>query len=230
MDYKITIDNFEGPLDLLLFFIQRDKMDIYDIEISKITNDFLIYISNMKNKRLKIGAEFILMASILMNIKTKMLLPDDEILLDEIDLKADLTQKLIEYKKFKEMSENLSNIYDSHSETHKVYIKNKNIKDLAFSEKIDLTDLAIIFSKLIKENEISIIDINFDKIDVKNKISLIKSKLLENKEFTLSSLIENFKQKIHLICTFIALLELLKDKYITLKQKKTYSEIYISKI
>ncbi len=230
MDYKITIENFEGPLDLLLFFIQRDKMDIYDIEISKITKDFLNYISKMKKKRLEIGAEFILMASILMNIKTKMLLPDEEIKIEDVDLKDDLTQKLVEYKKFKEISENLSNIYDSYNETHKVFIKNKNTKDLHFKKNIDFTDLTIIFSKLIKENNVSVIDINFDKIDVKNKISLIKSKLSENKEITLSYLIENFKHKIHLICTFIALMELLKDKYITLDQKESFSEIFISKI
>jgi len=230
MDYRITIENFEGPLDLLLFFIQRDKMDIYDIEISKITKDFLNYISKMKKKRLEIGAEFILMASILMNIKTKMLLPDEEINIEDVDLKDDLTQKLVEYKKFKEISENLSNIYDSYNETHKVFIKNKNTKDLHFKKNIDFTDLTIIFSKLIKENNVSVIDINFDKIDVKNKISLIKSKLSENKEITLSYLIENFKHKIHLICTFIALMELLKDKYITLNQKESFSEIFISKI
>ena len=103
MTFNINIQNFEGPLDLLLFFVQRDKMDIYDIQISKITNDFLKYIEEMDEMNLDIGAEFIFMASILMKIKSKMLLPVNEHEKDEelIDLKRDLSNKLIEYKKYK---------------------------------------------------------------------------------------------------------------------------------
>ena len=83
MSYKVNIDNFEGPLDLLLFFIQRDKLDIYDIPISNITNDFLKYISYLNKMNIDIGADFIYMASLLMNIKSKMLLPNDTIDEDE---------------------------------------------------------------------------------------------------------------------------------------------------
>ena len=79
MSYKININDFEGPLDLLLFFIQRDKLNIYDIPISKITNDFLKYLNEIKDKNIEIGAEFIYMASLLMKIKSKMLLPQDSI-------------------------------------------------------------------------------------------------------------------------------------------------------
>jgi len=79
MSYKININDFEGPLDLLLFFIQRDKLNIYDIPISKITNDFLQYLSNLTDKDIEVGAEFIYMASLLMKIKSKMLLPTDEV-------------------------------------------------------------------------------------------------------------------------------------------------------
>ena len=95
MAYKINIENFEGPLDLLLFFIQRDKLDIYDIPISKITNDFLDYISYLDKMHIDVGADFIYMASLLMNIKSKMLLPNDLSENDEsVDLKQDLMLKL----------------------------------------------------------------------------------------------------------------------------------------
>ena len=124
MAYKINIENFEGPLDLLLFFIQRDKLNIYDIPISEITNDFLDYISYLNKMNIDIGADFIYMASLLMNIKSKMLLPN-EVLEDEesIDPRQDLMLKLIEYKKYKNISNELSKVMINYSSTHRTFIE-----------------------------------------------------------------------------------------------------------
>ena len=107
--YKIKLDHFEGPLDLLLFFIKRDELNIYDIPISKITKEFLAYVNLIRTLDLETAGDFILMASTLMHIKARMLLPREiDEKGEEIDPRADLIQALLEYKKYKEMSEELS--------------------------------------------------------------------------------------------------------------------------
>ena len=157
MSYKINIDNFQGPLDLLLFFIQRDKLDIYDIPISKITNDFLKYISYLNKMNIDVGADFIYMASLLMNIKSKMLLPNDIIDDDEeIDPREDLVLKLIEYKKYKDISNELSNLMDDYSLTHKTIIQDDNSidsDDQFFNQEFDLYDIIKIYADLINNIE-----------------------------------------------------------------------------
>ncbi len=110
--YRVQLKNFEGPLDLLLFFIKRDELDIYDIPISYITNQFLEYINLLEELDLDVASEFILMASMLMSIKAKMMLPqeesDDE--LDEHDPRYELVQQLLEYKRYKEMAGKMEEI------------------------------------------------------------------------------------------------------------------------
>src|SRR5580658_6853773 len=108
--YEIKLPQFEGPFDLLLFFIERDELDIYDIPISKITNDFLAYLNSMEILNIELASEFILVAATLMRIKARLLLPRkevDPITGEEIDPRDELVNRLIEYKKFKEATEQL---------------------------------------------------------------------------------------------------------------------------
>lgn len=107
--YKIKLSHFEGPLDLLLFFIKRDELDIYDIPISKITKEFMEYLNILEQLDLEIAGDFILMAATLMQIKVKMLLPKEiDEKGEEIDPRAELVRALLEYKRYKEMSEEMS--------------------------------------------------------------------------------------------------------------------------
>src|SRR5210317_1688674 len=107
--YNINLNNFEGPLDLLLFFIKRDELDIYDIPIATITAEFMVYLNLLEKLDLEVAGDFILMASTLMQIKAKMLLPKEKDEKgEEIDPRMDLVNALLEYKRYKEMSEELS--------------------------------------------------------------------------------------------------------------------------
>src|SRR5690606_20116422 len=119
-NYEIKLAQFEGPFDLLLFFIERDELNIHDIPISKITDDFLAYIQHMQALNIELASEFIFVAATLMRIKAKMLLPRPD--LDEneneIDLKKELVQKLVLYKQFKEVSENFKTLEDSRMQLH----------------------------------------------------------------------------------------------------------------
>ena len=121
--YRVQLKNFEGPLDLLLFFIRRDELNIYDIPISHITREFLEYIRLMEELDLDVASEFIYMASLLMSIKARMMLPverSEEEELDEEDPRYELVQKLLEYKQYKEMAEKMTVIDD---EARKKYFR-----------------------------------------------------------------------------------------------------------
>ena len=116
MDYQVKVDNFEGPMDLLLFFIQRDKLNIYDIPIAHITKEFLDYMKMMDMMNIDLGGEFVYMASLLMKIKARMLLPvsdEDEEQIE--DPRTPLVQRLLEYQQYKKMSEELQEKFTNHS-------------------------------------------------------------------------------------------------------------------
>ena len=235
MSYKINIDNFQGPLDLLLFFIQRDKLDIYDIPISKITNDFLKYISYLNKMNIDVGADFIYMASLLMNIKSKMLLPNDIIDDDEeIDPREDLVLKLIEYKKYKDISNELSNLMDDYSLTHKTIIQDDNSidsDDQFFNQEFDLYDIIKIYADLINNIEDkNDYQLHFEEISVSDQINFVRDILKNKKKITFSELIKKFNNKIFLIYTFIAILEMIKNREIKIEQKEIFSDIYIINI
>ena len=234
MSYKINIDDFEGPLDLLLFFIQRDKLNIYDIPISKISHDFLDYISELNNMDIEVGADFIYMASTLIKIKSKMLLPKDASESEEvIDPRYDLTFQLIEYKKFKNISNHLLNISKDYSNRHKI----KAVKEYqtidsktngVYIGKFNLYDIIKMYSHLIEE----LPDKGFYKLDKEefsttNQIKLIKNKILNKKRILFSSIIKLVKSKAYIVCTFVAILEMIRNKEIKIEQKNSFSEIYI---
>ena len=231
MSYKINIDNFEGPLDLLLFFIQRDKLDIYDIPISKITNDFLKYISYLNKMNIDVGADFIYITSLLMNIKSKMLLPNEFIDEDEvIDPREDLVLKLVEYKKYKDISNELSNLVSNYSLNHKTIIKDDYDNNNEFlNQKFDLYDIIKTYANLINNIENNNdYELHFEKISVSDQVNFIRDILKNKKKITFSNLIKKFNNKIFLIYTFIAILEMIKSKEIRIEQKKIFSDIYIT--
>src|SRR6056297_918994 len=126
--YRVQLKNFEGPLDLLLFFIKRDELDIYDIPISYITKQFLEYLDLMEELDLDVASEFILMASMLMSIKAKMMLPQEESeeKLDEHDPRYELVQQLLEYKRYKEMAGKMEGIAE---EAQKSYFRGNHKAD-----------------------------------------------------------------------------------------------------
>jgi len=236
MSYKINIDNFEGPLDLLLFFIQRDKLDIYDIPISKITNDFLKYISYLDKMNIDIGADFIYMASLLMNIKSKMLLPNSIFDEDEKnDPREDLVLKLVEYKKYKDISDELSKVMNDYNLTHKTTIKDEyksfDVHQELINQKLDLYDIIKTYADLINNIEnITNYELDFEEISVSDQINFIRDILKNKNRITFSNLIKKFNNKIFLIYTFIAILEMIKSKEIKIEQKKMFSDIYIINI
>ena len=235
--YKIKLDQFEGPLDLLLFFIKRDELNIYDIPISKITKEFLDYVNLIKMLDLEVAGDFILMASTLMHIKVRMLLPREvDEKGEEIDPRSELIQALLEYKKYKEMSEELSffetsqrkiNYRGNYSADEKItppdyeiLLKNVTIFDLAKAIKRVLDSIKPeVFHEIKKIN-----------ISVEDQVSFIMNNLEKETELHFLSLINEMREKIRIVITFVALLELTKMGMIGIKESPKFNDFVLFKI
>ena len=222
--YKVQLDHFEGPLDLLLYFIRRDEIDIYDIPIAQITAEYLQIIEDIKTMNLSVAGEFIIMAASLMHIKSRMLIPRPE--LDEegepIDPRTELVQQLLEYQRFKEVSEELSLKWYDQSYRHKrsAYQEVEGVEDIGiYLKKVDLFDLAHYFK------------IAMDRIPVITSYELHQDPVsLEEKKRTIlnvMSLLSKCKNKIEVIVTFLSILDLMRLNEISIYQNKLFDDIEI---
>jgi segregation and condensation protein A len=234
MTYKVKLEIFEGPLDLLLYLITKEEIDIYDIPIAKITDQYLEYLEMMKLLDLDIAGEFIVMAATLMHIKSKMLLPPDEVLQEEIeeaeDPRAELVKRLLEYKKFKEAADELakketmsSQLYTRKSEERII----PESEDSPFFEA-SIFDLLTAFSKILKDiPKETFYRLVKDKFTVGEKIHDIFHMLVNEPRIFFSKLFEEAKSKLEIIVTFLAVLELIRLKEIIVIQRESFGEIEI---
>tara|TARA_R100001143_G_scaffold52289_2_gene47248 strand:+ start:15079 stop:15834 length:756 start_codon:yes stop_codon:yes gene_type:complete len=223
--YRVQLKNFEGPLDLLLFFIKRDELNIYDIPISHITEEFLSYIRLMEELDLDVASEFIYMASMLMSIKAKMMLPtekeeDEE--LDENDPRYELVQKLLEYKRYKEMAEKLI-VLDE--ETQKKYYRGYAEADVVEKQAsgealkdVTIFDLMSAFRKVLADikRQHSYHSVEKVTVTVEEQAEYI-IQLLQNRGRTSFLVIcRELNNSILVVVTFLAVLEMLKEHQINL--------------
>ncbi|HZW38191.1 MAG TPA: segregation/condensation protein A [Ignavibacteriaceae bacterium] len=235
--YTIKLDQFEGPLDLLLFFIKRDELNIYDIPISKITKEFLEYVEYIKMLDLEVAGDFILMASTLMHIKVRMLLPKEvDEKGEEIDPRAELIQALLEYKKYKEVSEELT-FFESNQ--RKVSFRGNYDHDEKISppeydillKNVTLFDLAKAFRNAIEGvKPVPVHEIQKINITIDEQIEFIMSKVNEFKEIHFLSLVHGMQEKIRIVITFIALLELAKAAMIGIKVSEDFNDFVLYKL
>jgi len=232
--YKIQLDTFEGPLDLLLFFIKRDELDIYDIPISYITKEFMTYFHLMEQLDLETAGDFILMASTLMQIKARMLLPKEvDEKGDEIDPRMDLVNALLEYKRYKEMSEELS-IFESQQRRVKyrgnfVADEKSNPNELdTLLKNISVYDLVKAFKKAIEQKpEEPVHQVQRFNVTIEEQITYILDKTDFGRELSFLELIEGMQEKLRIVVTFIALLELTKMGKIGLRESTEFNNFSI---
>ena len=234
MDYRIKLQNFEGPLDLLLFFISRDKLNIYDIPIHKITKEFLNYIDMMKLLKIEVAGEFILMASILMRIKSKMLLPksisEDKEEID--DPRLDLVQQLLEFKRFKDAGNELQNIQNIHSlsypkgEKEKIIQLEENLEEIL--KDVKLLDLLKMFNNLIiKLPEQNIYELNAEQYNTESEIKLIRDQFKTIKKIPFLHLFQKAETKLKIVVTFMAILEMIQNREINILQESVFGKIQL---
>ena len=232
--YKIKLDQFEGPLDLLLFFIKRDELDIYDIPISYITGEFLKYLEFIEQLDLETAGDFILMASTLMHIKARMLLPkkiDEKG--EEIDPRADLVKALLEFKRYKEMSEEFSYL---ESGQRKINYRGNYSADYKESlpeyqtllKNITIYDLIKAFNKAMMEKpKEAVHQIEKLNVTIDEQISYIMEKVKNQRNVPFIKMLVEMKEKIRIVVTFIAMLELVKMGKIGLRESEEFNEFEI---
>lgn len=235
--YKIKLDQFEGPLDLLLFFIKRDELNIYDIPISRITSEFLEYVNLIKLMDLEVAGDFILMASTLMHIKVRMLLPREvDERGEEIDPRADLIKALLEYKKYKEVAEDLTFL---ESNQRKLSFRGNYSEDEKTSppeydillKNISIYDLAKAFKKVIEGVKPQVVhEIKKINVSLDEQINFILNKIIEKGEIHFLSLVHGMKEKIRIVITFIALLELAKMERLGIKESPEFNDFVIYRL
>ena len=230
--FNIKIENFEGPLDLLLYFIKRDKIDIYDIPITQITNEYISVIDEAKKLDVSIAGEFLFMASMLLRIKTQMLLPrqiNDESL-DIEDPRIDLVAQLLEYKKYKSIANKLKNLHFENKDSFfrnsskVVYDQSPNASD--FLNEVTLYDISKIFKDAVNNAPTQdSFEIYRETVSLKDQQDFILQQFNNDKILSLKNLVKKLETKLEIIVTFLALLEMIKRSEIICSQKENFEDI-----
>jgi len=235
--FRISLEEFEGPLDLLLFFIKRDELDIYNIPISKITADFIAYIQDVHNLNLEIAADFIYMASMLMSIKAKMLLPrptQEDAETDEFDPRIELVQRLLEYKRIKEAASALTQL----AEVRQNLFARGSFEELA-PKVIDELDQLIyrptiyhlmhayksVLGSLPRPATRNVADA---PVTMEEQTDMILARLHERTEVSFLSVLEGVTERLIFVVTFLAVLELCKNRRIIVLVKDGHDDFWIS--
>lgn len=233
--YVVTIDNFDGPLDLLLHLIKEQDIDIYDIKIEDITKQYLDYIRHMKELNLEIASEYLVMASELIEMKSKMLLPkkkekeDDDY---EEDPRELLIERLLAYKKYKEVT---SEFKDLELTRKMVFTRepdnlNRYVKEDENSEELGVADLIDAFNNLLKRKELDrpiATKITKKELSVTEKVNKIKNILRNKKKINFEDIFE-VSTKEEVIISFLSVLEMVKKDEILLTQEGNFKNIVIS--
>lgn len=236
--YKIKLENFEGPLDLLLFFVRRDELNIYDIPIAHITKSYLEYLQMMQELNLDVAGEFILMAATLMRIKVRSMLPPDPTLEEEeeiIDPRQELTQRLIEYRRFKEASKTLSELDDQWRQIYRrSYFNADSLPPPEPPETMALRDISFFdllaaYKKAVtKSAEIVYHNIERLNVTIEGQRQYIIDFFGDREEYLFTDLCEGMC-KIEIVVTFLALLDMIKNAEILVRQALVFDDIWIRK-
>jgi len=245
MPLSIKVTNFEGPFDLLLHLIKKNEMNIYDINIVEITNQYLEYLKSMKEMDLDVTSEFIVIAATLIEIKSKYLLPknkDDNENDEEIDVEKELLNKLIEYRKYKVIAENLkilemgTGIMIS-KKPEIIEEDNKDNSDIDFLKNITIFDLYNSYSNLMQQymdkmNTDNLITekILVDEYKIEDKMEELKRQLDYFGKIHFTKLIYGYSSKLEVIVTFLALLELIKIRSLIVIQESNFKDIYLERV
>jgi segregation and condensation protein A len=232
-ELSIKIGEFAGPLDLLLYLIKQDQANIFDIPIAQITNEYLRFIRLMKSLDIAVAADFLVMASTLIEIKSKMLLPRDpnaEAAGDEIeDPRQELVDRLLEYEKYKSAAEML---YEKTTLEQAVFARGKIESDESNAE-IDASvfDLLTVFQKIVARRVEEIkMEIHREEISLADMIRDLKRRIFESGELSLLTFFEEMHSKRELVTAFIAVLEIVRTETVKLVQKTTFGDVILRKV
>ncbi len=235
MIYNFTINDFEGPLDLLLHLIKINKMEIENINIESITNQYLDFINKMKDESIDIASEYLVMASELVHIKSKMLINQKEETTDEFEINSeeDLKQKLLEYEHIKNITNTFKDLENTRSLVYTKIPSNLNEykKDTPLDTNISLDDLINAFEKFLDREKLKKpinTRITKKELSISDRIKSIRTVLNTKRKINFTELFDNFNKN-YIIVTFLSILEMSKNNEIKVTQKDNFGEILLEK-
>ncbi|HUH67231.1 MAG TPA: segregation/condensation protein A [Syntrophales bacterium] len=235
MEYEVKLDIFEGPLDLLLYLIKKNEIDIYDIPIALITEQYLKHLEMMKYLNLDIAGDYLLLASTLVHIKSRMLLPVDESereTEDEPDPRAELVRQLLDYQVFKEAAQQLEKRPILERDVFRRGLHTGNgtagISEDEISAEISVFALVEAFYRIITQlGEPEFMEIDVEKLSLTDRINEIMESLAEKRELTFDDLLRDSRDRRMILYTFLAILELMKLRMIRAHQASPFGMIRI---
>ncbi len=234
MSIEIKLEQFEGPLDLLLHLIKKNEMEIWDIPIARITDQYLAILDAMKTLNLDVAGEFLVMAATLLHIKSRMLLPVSEDVEegeeDEEDPRAELVRRLLEYKKYKEAAENLESLPLLGRDQ---FARGANDPDLehvddAGFEVVGLFDLVEAFKQVLSEcADDAVHEVDLERLSITDRINTILGTLADRGGVTFREMFSETPDRHEVVVTFLAMLELVKMRLVQLMQNRAYGTIWL---
>ncbi len=232
--HRIDLEMFEGPLDLLLFLIKRDELNIYDIPIAQITKDFLGYVELAKELKLHSAGDFVLMAATLMKIKARMLLPVEAEGDEEVeDPRTELMNMLLEYKRYKEASSAFAEM-ERHERPHYYHIpvafSPQQEDQTAILEDVKLYDIMLTFQYLLKNFEEPVTHaVAVEEVTLSEQIGFLQGLLQSSPKLSFANLLERFESRLIVVVTFLAILEMLRNRQVKVKQSKLFDDLLLSR-
>jgi segregation and condensation protein A len=238
-DFAIRLPAFEGPLDLLLYLIRRSEVDIYDIPIEHVTDQYISILASMDKLDLEIAGEFFVMASTLMYIKSRMLLPkkdqgnNEDIEDDDVDPRWELVQQLLEYRKYKEAAEDIRNLILSSNDLIPRIGPQEAVEAVERPLKpVDRVDLWNTFNQVLRRlaERINEGQINAEQVTVADRMELVLLRIRHERSFLFSDLFESSTTVTTIVATFLAVLELTRLNKINLRQDQAFADIRCSRL
>lgn len=239
-DYKVKLEVFEGPLDLLLYLIKKDEVDIYDIPIERITNQYMQYLSLMQLLNLDVAGEFVVMAATLMYIKSRMLLPEDQQVTDTEaedgeDPRWELIRQLVEYKKFKDAAFQLAQREEEQSRIFPRQVADDRPAEPGADKplaEVSIFDLINAFSEVLKKANAreEFREIIEERFTVSDKIEEILYTLRDRVDVKFLDLFSEVASRAEIVVTFLALLELIRLKRLRVTQAGAFGDIHVIKV
>lgn len=243
MSYKVSLQTFEGPFDLLVYLIENAQMSIYDIRISEITKQYLAYIEEMRALDINVATEFMVLAATLIDIKSRMILPratvEGETILEE-DPRSELVERLLEYKKFKKGADILekreaymSNVFEKPQEDISAYLEQPDeYLSLDINKFASAFDLFLRKKKREEEVRAHYTRVEREKATIESRMLYIKDRVVGAftkgiKRLSLKALIPDKKDRYDVVVTFVSVLQMMRDRYLDAEQNSTYGEITI---
>jgi len=225
---QIFLETFEGPLDLLLYLIKKQNMDILDVSIADVTIQYMQYVELMKNIQLELAADYLVMAAMLAEIKSRMLLPRPVEEDDEDDPRAELIRRLQEYERYKSAAQDLNELPRLNREVFQLVIQAPEIDNPRPEPQLTLDELLLAFNDVLKRADLNLShQIQMEPLSVRERMSMVLSQLTADKFTSFHELFTFDEGRLGVVVTFLAILELIKESIIELVQTEPFEPIHV---